>query len=41
MFLQLLKFLQSQIIFNLSSILSQDVAAYIKKEFDKKHNPTW
>ena len=19
----------------------QDVAAYIKKEFDKKHNPTW
>lgn len=21
--------------------LPQDVAAYIKKEFDKKHNPTW
>jgi hypothetical protein len=21
--------------------LLQDVAAYIKKEFDKKHNPTW
>jgi hypothetical protein len=20
---------------------SQDVAAYIKKEFDKKYNPTW
>lgn len=21
--------------------LSQDIAAYIKKEFDKKYNPTW
>lgn len=21
--------------------LSQDVAAYIKKEFDRKHSPTW
>ena len=21
--------------------IPQDVAAYIKKEFDKKHNPTW
>ena len=29
---------------DLSSLLHfflQDVAAYIKKEFDKKHNPTW
>lgn len=25
----------------LFSSLPQDVAAYIKKEFDKKHNPTW
>ena len=23
------------------SLLSQDVAAYIKKEFDKKYSPTW
>ncbi len=23
------------------SFAPQDVAAYIKKEFDKKHNPTW
>lgn len=22
-------------------VVLQDVAAYIKKEFDKKHNPTW
>ena len=21
--------------------IEKDVAAYIKKEFDKKHNPTW
>lgn len=24
-----------------SLFYTQDVAAYIKKEFDKKHNPTW
>lgn len=23
------------------SLLSQDIAAFIKKEFDKKYNPTW
>ena len=32
---------KSKLIFNLSIYFSQDVAAYIKKEFDKKHNPTW
>ena len=21
--------------------IEKDIAAYIKKEFDKKHNPTW
>ena len=24
-----------------NNILIQDVAAYIKKEFDRKHGPTW
>lgn len=27
--------------FLLASCPTQDIAAFIKKEFDKKHNPTW
>ena len=28
-------------LFSITLYFLQDVAAYIKKEFDKKHNPTW
>jgi dynein light chain LC8-type len=30
-----------ELIIVIASSFSQDIAAYIKKEFDKKYNPTW
>ena len=29
------------VLFRMQFRVEQDVAAYIKKEFDKKYNPTW
>ena len=35
------KFAIFYLIFHYTHLAKQDVAAYIKKEFDRKHGPTW